>query len=172
MAAGSRRRSRIIAFQALYEADQSEHPLRAVLARLLDASELSPQASAFVEQLVLGVDARRAEIDALIAERATAFPLTEMAPVDRNVLRLAIFEICFDNHRAPLPVVINEAVELAKGYGSESSGRFVHGVLGAITGRQQVQTEMGAQSETGAQAETGAQTEVAPTTTAPPTAAP
>ena len=166
MAAGSRRRSRIIAFQALYEADQSEHPLPAVLARQLDESELSPQASAFVEQLVLGVHARHAEIDALIAERATAFPLTAMAPVDRNVLRLAIFEICFDNHRAPLPVVINEAVELAKGYGSESSGRFVHGVLGAITGRQGVQTEMGAQTET------GVQTEVAPTTTAPPATAP
>ena len=143
MAAGSRRRSRIIAFQALYEADQAEHPLPEVLARHLDEAELGPQASAFVEQLVLGVDARRAEIDAMIAERASAFPLTAMAPVDRNVLRLALFEICFDNHRAPLAVVINEAVELAKGYGSESSGRFVHGVLGAIAGRQQARAEPG-----------------------------
>ncbi len=159
MAAGSRRRSRIIAFQALYEADQSEHPLATVLARQLDEAELSPEASAFVEEIVLGVDARRAEIDALIAERASAFPLAAMAPVDRNVLRLAIFEICFDNHRAPLPVVINEAVELAKGYGSESSGRFVHGVLGAIAGRQSAETER------------GAQTEVAPPTAAPSTTA-
>jgi len=142
MAAGSRRRSRIIAFQALYEADQAEHPLPAVLGRHLAEAELGAQASAFVEQLVRGVDARRTEIDAMIAERASAFPLTAMAPVDRNVLRLALFEICFDNQRAPLAVVINEAVELAKGYGSESSGRFVHGVLGAIAGRQQAQTEV------------------------------
>ncbi|MDA1061740.1 MAG: transcription antitermination factor NusB [Chloroflexi bacterium] len=164
MAAGSRRRSRIIAFQAIYEADQSEHTLSAVLARLLDEAALAPEASAFVEQLVLGVDARREEIDAMIAERASAFPLTAMAPVDRNVLRLALFEICFDNHRAPLAVVINEAVELAKGYGSESSGRFVHGVLGAIAGRQQAQDEAGARTEV-------ARSAAALTATAPPRAA-
>ena len=55
-----------------------------------------------------------------------------MAPVDRNVLRLAVFEVLFDNRGAPLRAAINEAVDLAKGYGSESSGRFVNGVLGAV----------------------------------------
>ena len=132
MPAGSRRRSRIIAFQALYEADQSGHEPADVLDRHLDESNLSEGAAGFVRDLVGGVGEHGAEIDAMIGERAPAFPLAEMAPVDRNVLRLAIFEICFDNRRAPLAVVINEAVELAKGYGSESSGRFVHGVLGSV----------------------------------------
>ena len=132
MAAGSRRRSRIAAFQTLYEADQSEHDLGDVLERRLGEANLGDEAVVFVSELVHGVERERATIDGLIAEYASAFPLAEMAPVDRNVLRLAIFEICFDNRPAPLAVVINEAVELAKGYGSESSGRFVHGVLGAV----------------------------------------
>ena len=69
-------------------------------------------------------------INSLVAVEGT--PLEEMSPVDRNVLRLAIYEVLFDNHRAPIRVAINEAVEIAKGYGSESSGRFVNGVLGAV----------------------------------------
>lgn len=141
MPTGSRRRSRIIAFQALYEADQAGHETAVVLDRHLEESNLSEGAAGFVRELVDGVGEHRDAIDAMIGERATAFPLDEMAPVDRNVLRLAIFEICFDNRRAPLAVVINEAVELAKGYGSESSGRFVHGVLGSVAGAQQAEPE-------------------------------
>ena len=72
------------------------------------------------------------QIDYEIATHATQFPLKDMAAVDRNVLRLAIYEVLFDNRAAPLRAVINEAVEIAKGYGTESSGRFVNGVLGAI----------------------------------------
>ena len=146
MPSRSRRRSRIVAFQGLYEADQSGHDLQATLERHLAEARLSREAEGFTRELVEGVAAHLAELDALIEERASAFPLDEMAPVDRNVLRLAIFEISFDNHRAPLPVVINEAVELAKGYGSESSGRFVHGVLGAIARAGPVEAH-GAQRE-------------------------
>lgn len=147
MPARSRRRSRIIAFQALYEADQSGHPSPHVLARHLDEAALSGEAASFVRELAGGVEEHREAIDAMIAERAPAFPLEEMAPVDRNVLRLAIFEICFDNRRAPLAVVINEAVELAKGYGSESSGRFVHGVLGTVAGSERAGPDL-AQGQT------------------------
>ena len=147
MPTGSRRRSRIIAFQALYEADQSGHPPATVLDRHLEEAGLPGAAAGFVRELVSGVEEHLEEIDGMIAERATAFPLSEMAPVDRNVLRLAIFEICFDNRRAPLAVAINEAVELAKGYGSESSGRFVHGVLGAIAGARHAGPEV-AQGQT------------------------
>ena len=132
MPPGSRRRSRIVAFQVLYEADQSGHDTQRILERQLDESRLSAEAAAFTRSLVEGVEAHREALDERIAAQAPAFPLSSMAPIDRNLLRLALFEICFDNRRAPLPVVINEAVELAKGYGSESSGRFVHGVLGAI----------------------------------------
>ena len=147
MASRSRRRSRIVAFQVLYEADQAEHDLRATLARHLAEARLSPDAGAFTRELVEGVSTHLPEIDARIAKHAAAFPLAEMAPVDRNVLRLAIYEITFDNHGAPLPVVINEAVELAKGYGSESSGRFVHGVLGAIARPNPAEPEPAAQQE-------------------------
>jgi N utilization substance protein B len=129
---GSRRRSRIVAFQALFESDVSGKDLWATVERHLSESRLSQEGQAFARRLVEGVEAHRAEIDAVIAERAPAFPLEEMAPVDHNVLRLAIFELLFDNRAAPLRVAINEAVEIAKGYGSESSARFVNGVLGAV----------------------------------------
>ena len=142
MPTGSRRRSRIIAFQALYEADQAGHETADVLERHLDETGLSEEASGFVQELVDGVGEHLPEIDEVIRERAPAFPLGEMAPVDRNVLRLAIFEICFDNRPAPVAVVINEAVELAKGYGSESSGRFVHGVLGSVAGAGRAEQEV------------------------------
>ncbi len=132
MPVSSRRRSRIAAFQALFEADITARPPLEVLARHLAESPLSGEASGFAHELVEGVTAQRDAIDDVIRRYAAAFPLADMAPVDRNVLRLAIYEVLFDNRRAPLRVAINEAVEIAKGYGSESSGRFVNGVLGAV----------------------------------------
>jgi N utilization substance protein B len=129
---GSRRRSRIVAFQTLFESDVTERPPGSVLARYLQEAHLSPDAERFARGLVSGVANNRVEIDGVIERYAPAYPLTDMAPVDRNVLRLAIYEVLFDNRRAPLRVAINEAVEIAKGYGSESSGRFVNGVLGAV----------------------------------------
>ena len=132
MPSGSRRRSRILAFQVLFEAEQHDRVISAVLEVRLGESKLSEDGRGFVRELVDGVIANRDEIDAVIERHAPAFPLADMAPVDRNVLRLAIYEVLFDNRRAPLRVAINEAVEVAKGYGSESSGRFVNGVLGAV----------------------------------------
>jgi len=132
MATRARRRSRIVAFQALFEADESEHEQEPVLDFQLSRAGLDPEAEEFARELVHGVRDRGAEIDAIIEQHAPAFPLSEMAPVDRSVLRLAIYEVLFDNRRAPLRVAINEAVEIAKGYGSESSGRFVNGVLGSV----------------------------------------
>jgi len=132
MPSGSRRRSRILAFQVLFESEQHEQPILESLQRRIDESDLDSSARAFARELVEGVEERRPAIDEVISRHAPAFPLAEMAPVDRNVLRLAIYEVLFDNRRAPLRVAINEAVEIAKGYGSESSGRFVNGVLGAV----------------------------------------
>jgi N utilization substance protein B len=132
MPRSSRRRSRIVAFQVLFEADVSGKPIAEVLERHLEEAHLSEDADAFVRRLVDGVEEHRDAIDDEIARRASAFPLEDMAPVDRNVLRLAVYEVLFDNRGAPLRVAINEAVDLAKGYGSESSGRFVNGVLGAV----------------------------------------
>lgn len=141
MPRSGRRRSRIVAFQVLFEADVSSKPIEAILERHLREGDLDEDADAFVRRLVDGVRAHLEEIDATISRHAGAFPLADMAPVDRNVLRLAVFEVLFDNRGAPLRAAINEAVDLAKGYGSESSGRFVNGVLGAValaaSGRQE-----------------------------------
>lgn len=132
MAHSSRRRSRILAFRALFEADLTGKDALGTLERELPGAGLSAEAASFARHLVEGVEAHRDRIDAEIAGRAAAFPLSDMAAVDRNVLRLAIYELLFDNRPAPWRVAINEAVEIAKGYGSESSGRFVNGVLGAV----------------------------------------
>ncbi len=132
MTAGSRRSSRIAAFQTLFEADLTGRSAAGTLDRLAGDAALTPEAEAFARRLVAGVEEHREAIDAVLRERAPAFPLADMPAVDRNVLRLAIYEVLFDNQPAPLRTAINEAVELAKGYGSESSGRFVNGVLGAI----------------------------------------
>ncbi len=130
--ASSRRRSRIAAFQALFEADLGGHPLEPVLERHLTEAGLDAEGRQFARGLVGGVEANLVAIDAVIQRHAPAFPLAEMAAVDRNVLRLAVYEVLFDTDRAPLRAAINEAVEIAKGYGSESSGRFINGVLGAV----------------------------------------
>lgn len=130
--AQSRRRSRILAFQVLFEADQRGLPLDVVVRRQTAEANLAPEAVHFTRHLVEGVRANLGVIDAKIEEHAPAFPLRDLSPVDRNVLRLAIYEVLFDTQHAPLRVAINEAVDIAKGYGSESSGRFVNGVLGAV----------------------------------------
>ena len=132
MTSQSRRRSRIAAFQVLFEADITGRLVPQVLTRHLGESPLTVDARAFASDLVFGVGRHLEDIDDTIRRYAPAFPLEDMAAVDRNVLRLAIYEVLFDTDRAPLRVAINEAVEIAKGYGSESSGRFVNGVLGAV----------------------------------------
>ncbi len=130
--ASSRRRSRIAAFQALFEADLGGRPFEPVLTRHLEEAGLEPEGREFARSLVRGVESHLADIDDVIQRHAPAFPLAEMATVDRNVLRLAVYEVLFDTDPAPLRAAINEAVEIAKGYGSESSGRFINGVLGAV----------------------------------------
>lgn len=132
MASQSRRRSRILAVQVLFESDANRRPLAMVLERQLNESALNEDARAYARSLVQGVEQHLEVIDDTIRRHAPAFPLEDMPGVDRNVLRLAIYEMLFDTGRAPLRVAINEAVEIAKGYGSESSGRFVNGVLGAV----------------------------------------
>lgn len=87
----------------------------------------------FVDQLLLGVLAKREDIDLVIEKAAPEWPLDRIAPVDRNILRLGLFELLFaDRSQVPAKVAINEAIELAKTFGGESSGRFVNGVLGAV----------------------------------------
>ena len=130
--AGQRRKARIIALKALYEMDTVAHQPEDILARLLEEAEAPPEVEAFARELTTGVLAHREEIDEVIRQKAPAWPLEQVAVVDRNILRLAIFEILLDNS-VPVRAAINEAVELAKAFGGESSPKFVNGVLGAVS---------------------------------------
>jgi len=128
---GFRRKARTIALQALFELDCSAHKPKEVLARLLEEKALPDEAADFAGSLVSGVLQNKKSIDDLIQRFAPAFPVNQIAPIDRNILRLAIFEILFDN-RVPVKAAINEAVELAKGFGGDTSQKFVNGVLGSV----------------------------------------
>ena len=128
----SRRKAREAVLQSLYEADVSGHDARASLARLADEERLTPELKEFAGVLLEGVLSRRREIDGVIEKAAPVRPAEELAAVDRNILRLAIREFFLDN-LTPVSAAINEAVELAKKYGGESSPRFVNGVLGSVS---------------------------------------
>jgi N utilization substance protein B len=88
----------------------------------------------YARELVTGVEANRGAIDAVIGQAAPQFPVGELAAVDRNILRVAIYEVLFDNE-TPSGAAVNEAVELAKTFGGESSPRFVNGVLRTVSAR-------------------------------------
>lgn len=128
---GTRRKARIAALEVLYEIDSTRHNPKETLERSLEEKLLREAASTYARQLVWGILEKKASIDENIQRFAPAFPVEQLAIVDRNILRLAIFEILFDNE-APVKVAINEAVDLAKIFGSESSPRLVNGILGAV----------------------------------------
>lgn len=137
-----RRRARIMALQTLYEHDSSGHSLEESMGRLIGNDSLGAGGDELVREIVRGTVANLHAIDDLITEYAPAWPVNQMPMVDRNVLRMAIFELVF-GHSAPDKVVINEAVDLARTFGSESSSRFVNGVLGSIVEKFS-ETEIGA----------------------------
>jgi N utilization substance protein B len=130
--ASTRHKARTVVLQALYEADTAARSAAAVLDRLLATAELSAENALFARELVAGASQNREEIDRKIREFAPAWPIEQVAIIDRNILRLAIFEILFDN-KVPVRVAVSEAVALAKTFGSENSARFVNGVLGAVS---------------------------------------
>ncbi|MBA7608725.1 Transcription antitermination protein NusB [subsurface metagenome] len=129
---GARRKARAIALQALYEIDSAGHDVEAVVTRFLAEGGLSEENDAFVRELVSKVIQNKEKIDHNIQKFATAWPIEQIPVVDRNILRLAIFEILFDN-KVSVKVAINEAVELAKKFGSDNSSKFVNGVLGSVS---------------------------------------
>jgi N utilization substance protein B len=127
---GSRHRARVIALQALYEIDLVGHDSETTLAHGIQ-EDTSEDIAGFARKLVAGVLQRRQEIDRAIQRFAPTYPVEQLSPIDRNTLRLAISEIMFTNG-VPIKAAINEAVELAKTFGSEASPRFINGVLGAV----------------------------------------
>ncbi len=128
---GSRRWARALALQALYEIDSVGHDSEGVLSQLLSQRRLSEENNAFVRELVSGVLQDKERIDQYIRNFAPAWPVEQIPIIDRNVLRLAIYEILLDN-KVPVKVAINEAVELAKTFGGNSSSKFINGVLSSV----------------------------------------
>ena len=132
-----RTRARGIALQALFEIDLVNHPPGDVLKHRLEESTLDERLSEFVRQIVTGVWPICQRLDQFIAEHAPEWPLAQVATIDRNILRIALWEFAVQGD-TPLKVVINEAVELAKTFGSDSSPRFINGVLGSLATQQNV----------------------------------
>jgi transcription antitermination protein NusB len=134
-----RRQARTNALQALYELDTTDHSAGTVITCRLEDARLTPEAEAFMRLLVNSVLAHREQLDRLIQQYAPAWPVSQIAVIDRNVLRMALYELT-GRTDTPTKVAINEAVDLAKEFGSDSSSRFVNGVLGAaIAGRKKIE---------------------------------
>ena len=129
----NRHLSRTIAVQTLYQWDFNGKTGDIVEIMKTNKESFAPEFDdqGFIEHLVTGVVKNATEIDALITRFAPEWPLDQITIVDRNVLRLGIFELRYDQN-IPAKVAINEAIELAKAFGGESSGKFVNGVLGAV----------------------------------------
>jgi N utilization substance protein B len=127
----TRRRARRVTLEALYEIDIANHPSDEVMERRLLDQPMESAGVKFAYYLLNGVLEFQKGMDELIARYAPEWPLDQMAVIDRNVLRIAIFEFLVDTE-TPVKVAINEAVELAKLYGSDSAPRFINGVLGTL----------------------------------------
>jgi N utilization substance protein B len=130
---GQRRRAREYALQLLFQIDLTGDPVDDVLERFWPSLEVEEGVRSFAERLVKGVLAEREAIDRQIVEAAEHWRIERMAVVDRNVLRLAVFEL--NAREDPPAVVIDEAIEVAKRFGSEESGGFVNGILDTIRAR-------------------------------------
>jgi N utilization substance protein B len=128
----ARHRGRIIALQTLYEVDVSAHLPADVLERLSSEQRPGDPALSYARELVTGIAEHREELDERIRTYASAWPIAQMPAVDRNLLRMGIYELSYNSSTIPVGVAISEAVELAKRFGSDSSSRFVNGVLGRV----------------------------------------
>ena len=130
-----RTRARSVALQVLYEVDLVEHPLGQVLEERLADAQLPDNLVEFTTQIVRGVVPLVARLDDFIIQHAPEWPLDQIAIIDRNILRIALWEMALCD-QTPIKVAINEAVELSKVFGSDSTPRFVNGVLGSLANRQ------------------------------------
>ena len=130
-----RTRARSLALQVLYEVDIANHPPAEVFTARLEETPLSDDLSEFARKIIFGVLPLTNSLDHLIAKFAPEWPLDQIAAIDRNILRIALWEFAVF-HETPIKVAINEAVELAKLFGSDSASRFVNGVLGALADHQ------------------------------------
>lgn len=126
-----RTKARSIALQVLYEVDISGHQAGTVLVNRFERLKMDDTNKQFISEIVSGVVKNKSILDEFIADFAPDWPLDQIAAIDRNLLRLSLWEIAV-YQKTPIKVVVNEAVELAKIYGAEGSSRFINGVLGGL----------------------------------------
>lgn len=131
---GRRRRGREFALQLLFQIDLAGGEPDAAFGEFWASREADDESRAFAEHLVRGVHAERAGLDRAISESAENWRVERMATVDRNVLRLAVYELLHDPE-TPAVVVIDEAIEVGKRFGSEKSGSFINGILDGVLRR-------------------------------------
>jgi transcription antitermination protein NusB len=131
----SRTKARSIALQVLYEVDMVGHPPGTVLEERIIDDPIEKNLADFSSQIIFGVLPLVEKLDNFIAQHAPEWPMDQVAVVDRNILRIALWEFAVADC-TPIKVAINEAIELAKLYGSDSTPRFVNGVLGSLAARQ------------------------------------
>lgn len=132
----SRTRARSLALQVLYEVDLTNHPPGEVYKKRLEEMPLAHELAEFARTIIFGVIPLIDRLDRIISEYAPEWPLEQIAAIDRNILRQACWEFAAQDGETPVKVAINEAVELAKLYGSDSAPRFVNGVLGSLADHQ------------------------------------
>lgn len=131
---GQRRRARECALQMLFQIDLTGAVAAEVFGEFWVGQEAAEEMRTFAERLVLGVAGERRDLDSAIAASATHWRIERMAVVDRNILRMAVYEMLHETPTPP-PVVIDEAVEVAKKFGSEESGSFINGILDDVRRR-------------------------------------
>jgi transcription antitermination protein NusB len=135
--ASNRHLGRIVALQTLYELDfrvevqEKNLDRAAILERNIERYSEVVEDKEFIATIVDGVTEKQDELDAIIQPIAPDWPLSQIARIDRAILRIGVYELYF-NQKVPKKVVINEAVELAKGFGAENSSKFINGVLGTV----------------------------------------
>ncbi len=128
---GDRRKAREQALQLLYQMDLTCTDVNETLEKFLENFKVRTDDLNFTSEIVFGVTEQREEIDKIIEQHAHNWKLARMAPIDRNLLRLAVFELLFST-ATPARVIINEAIEIGKKFGSEQTASFINGILDAV----------------------------------------
>jgi N utilization substance protein B len=131
----SRTKARSVALQVLYEIDLTGHPIGEVFKDRIEETPMDDNLAQFALQIVQGVMPITSQLDELIALHAPEWPMDQVAVIDRNILRIALWEFGVESC-TPVKVAINEAIELAKLFGSDSAPRFINGVLGALASHE------------------------------------
>ncbi|MCK5229476.1 MAG: transcription antitermination factor NusB [Desulfobulbaceae bacterium] len=128
---GARRKARELALQTLYQCEVNDKPADKGFLLVCEHFMAGKKAMPYAKELVSGVTEKLTEIDSIIQAHAANWRIPRMSLIDRNILRIAAYELCFSDN-VPASVAINEAIEIAKRYSTEESGAFINGILDAL----------------------------------------